>query len=87
MLGHHIYSTKPAKWEIQTRNAKGWYNCWSLENGDPELFDSFEAAHAELLQYHSAGRLAVMDGDIERHMPDDYRITVYAPSPPTTTED
>lgn len=67
---------KPAKWEIQTKFLTAWENCWKDENGVPATFESHEAAAKELRDYHAACHLAIQDGDISHHCPDDYRITV-----------
>lgn len=63
-------------YEIQTRLPGGiWKNCWTDEKtGQPEVFDTEGAALLELSEYLAACTLAVADGDIVYHVPDDYRV-------------
>ncbi len=60
--------------KINTGEAYIWRNCWSDDNGQPQLFKTEGEALLALGEYLAACTLAVADGDITCHVPDDYRI-------------
>jgi hypothetical protein len=69
------------KWEVQTSFSYGWDNCWSLD-GEPWLFDSWQEAFEELLEFFEDLNQA---GMISNYSLTDYRIVELTNTAPEET--